>query len=77
MLMSDACKLHDRLDGTDDVVRRHDRNEARVRAQRRLEVGGVDGVRYVRSLGFTPEAERAVLGGNAAALLGITAPALW
>lgn len=40
-------------------------------------LGFADGVRYVRSAGFPEDAERAILGGNAAALLGITSSAAW
>jgi len=36
-----------------------------------------EGVRYVRSIGLAPDAEKAILGGNAAALLDIAAPAPW
>jgi len=40
-------------------------------------LGFADGLRYVRSMGLSPETERAILGGNAAALLGVTVPAPW
>lgn len=40
-------------------------------------LGFADGIRYIRSAGLDPEKERAVLGGTAATLLGITAPAPW
>lgn len=36
-----------------------------------------EGVRYVRSIGRPPDAENAILGDNAAALLGIAAPSPW
>ena len=36
-----------------------------------------DGVAFVHSAGFSTTQEKAVLGGNAAALLGITSPAPW
>ncbi len=40
-------------------------------------LGFADGLRFIASSGLTPEQERAVLGGNAAALLGLEAPAPW
>ena len=40
-------------------------------------LGFAEGVRYVRSIGLPPDAEKAILGGNAAALLGIAAPSPW
>jgi hypothetical protein len=40
-------------------------------------IGFSEGLRYVRGAGLEPRQERAVLGDNAAALLGITAPAPW
>lgn len=36
-----------------------------------------DGIRFVRAAGFKPAHESAILGGNAAALLGITSPSPW
>ena len=40
-------------------------------------LGFAKGTRFIRSAGLPPETERAILGGNAAKLLGITSPALW
>ena len=40
-------------------------------------LGFADGMRFVRAARFKPRQERAILGGNAAALLGVTAPAPW
>lgn len=40
-------------------------------------LGFADGLRFIASAGLTPEQERAVLGGNAAALIGLEAPAPW
>ena len=40
-------------------------------------LGFADGVRYVHSMGLPPATERAILGGNAAALLGVTDPSPW
>lgn len=40
-------------------------------------LGFADGIRYVRSIGLSDDAERAILGGNAAALLGVTSAAPW
>lgn len=40
-------------------------------------LGFAEGLRFVRSAGLSPQQENAVLGGNAAALLGISAPAPW
>lgn len=40
-------------------------------------LGFAESVRYVQSFGFTAEAETAILGGNAASLLSIEAPAPW
>ena len=38
-------------------------------------LGFEEGIRLIRSAGLTPDHERAILGGNAATLLGITSPA--
>jgi predicted TIM-barrel fold metal-dependent hydrolase len=40
-------------------------------------LGYTEGLRYIRSIGLSPAHEAAVLGGNAARLLGITAPSPW
>lgn len=40
-------------------------------------LGFAKGICFVRSAGLPPETERAILGGNAAKLLGITSPASW
>ena len=40
-------------------------------------LGFADGLRYVRAAGRPPREERAILGDNAAALLGLSAPAPW
>lgn len=40
-------------------------------------LGFADGLRYVHGAGHPPEREKAILGGNAAALLGITRAASW
>lgn len=40
-------------------------------------MGFAEGVRYIRSLGLAAEGERRLLGGNAADLLGLAAPAPW
>lgn len=40
-------------------------------------LGFEEGLRYLRGAGRTPDEERAILGGNAAALLGLAEPAPW
>ncbi len=40
-------------------------------------LGFADGMRFVQAAGLKPEQERALLGGNASQLLGVTSPSPW